>query len=134
MDNSQIKSLRALLNALSQDDITDKGAAIRIAAQSVGGRLRLVNLLGINQSTFTRYLQGTGHRGLRDRLLRLVSREEEAITQPFSDTQFHAMEAVGMVSATSLSFLMRIREAAGFDLSRELYENLLKELRCHNAD
>ncbi len=138
MKDMHIRSaFEKLKRELSSGNAKSVVTALKDAAGAVGSRTELIRLLGINQSTYTRWINGTGHRGLAVRVKHVLTSQSKgcvASTQQFTDAQVRAVAETGVASANSLSFLIRMREAAEFDLSEQLYVQLLKEFQTHEHD
>ncbi|MEX1123813.1 MAG: hypothetical protein WEC81_01425 [Patescibacteria group bacterium] len=104
-----------------------------------GKRADLIIALGINQSTWTRWKQGQGLGGLTRQLIRfrqLVGKDENTFPRSLalpSEAMLQAIVATKNSSLDGLQMLLRMREAAGFDLSVELYEKLIKEFELQKS-
>ena len=108
--------------------------AIREASRAVGGNAKLAKYLGVDVSTPGKWTGGgiSSFKGMIkkiDKVLTPSEREE----QVFTDAQLRAIAETGVASAEALTFLIHMEEAAGFDLSQDLYQRLLEEFQQHNT-
>lgn len=121
------------ISIAAANTVGDRVAALRQFAALYGGRSRLITDLGINESTWTRWMQGRGLSKFDKRLARLkeLCAKQHGVSTEIgiacTDNQLVALRATEHPRTELLMFLVRIASAAGYDLTVETYQQLVRD-------